>query len=283
MRTIGYRHAGRRRDHTAICDYCGVAWLRSDLTGPDDDGYFRCPDDRDGRAVKTLDYQRALNASEPQLVEGVRDRPGQSPPFDSLIGWAWIDRATGKSIAGNLQASHTIFKSNYLVTGGAHTTAAVYHYDAFDPSIGRYYTASRQDAVSIKVAGWSLVLGPDFIPGAGGHILVLAYSKSGGEGVLTETAWAWVHGSAGTLIDSSGDVTVARTSTGLYTLTTATPHKVATVNQFSQTDVSLYAQDSSVAPVIVWGGKTGASETKVRSVSGAGVQTDTDFLIRFLA
>lgn len=69
MRTIGRRYSGPSRNWQEMCDYCGAQWLRSDLT-LDPQGYLACPDDRDGRTVKEIDYQRAGDSSEPCIVRG---------------------------------------------------------------------------------------------------------------------------------------------------------------------------------------------------------------------
>lgn len=70
MRTIGRRYSGPRRQWADTCDYCGVRWHRSELGQPDENGFLACPDDRDGRVEKTLDYLRAAGASEPSTVRG---------------------------------------------------------------------------------------------------------------------------------------------------------------------------------------------------------------------
>jgi hypothetical protein len=64
MRTIGRHYVGPRRNWAHACDYCGVTWLRSELT-IDSEGLYSCPDDRDGRTAKEIDVLRAEAASEP--------------------------------------------------------------------------------------------------------------------------------------------------------------------------------------------------------------------------
>lgn len=67
--TIGRRYQGPTRQWSESCDYCGVSWHRSEMR-LDENGYLACPDDRDGRASKAIDYQRAMDASEPSIVKG---------------------------------------------------------------------------------------------------------------------------------------------------------------------------------------------------------------------
>lgn len=68
--TIGRTYSGPSRNWQEKCDYCDVKWHRNELVGPNDDGYLACPDCNEGRWVKTLDYQRAIDASEPSTVRG---------------------------------------------------------------------------------------------------------------------------------------------------------------------------------------------------------------------
>lgn len=51
--TIPRRIRPRRGDYRAMCDLCGMTWMRSDLFR-DEDGFLRCPDDADGEATATL-------------------------------------------------------------------------------------------------------------------------------------------------------------------------------------------------------------------------------------
>lgn len=69
MTTIGRKYSGPRRNWAERCDYCDVMWHRNELR-LDENGYLACPDDRDGRVEKALDYQRAIDASEPSIVRG---------------------------------------------------------------------------------------------------------------------------------------------------------------------------------------------------------------------
>lgn len=276
MRTIGYKHRGPLRDHTSFCDYCGVAWLRSELTGPDEDGYFRCPDDRDGRSAKELDYIRALNSAEPAEVNGARDRPGQPATSVALVGWAWVMGGTGERIAGTLRAQR-VGSGLYAVSGAPFTTAQAF---PFDPNtadyIPRFYYSSILDESTVLVRGHNRLGGTDDEHGATsgtGAFVVLAYA-AGGEGVLTEVAWAWVSG-AGVVLDSEGDVTVARTSTGLYTATLGSgSYTVAHANQFASADVS------TVEPAFVYGSRTSTTAAGIRATNNVGVQVDADFLVR---
>lgn len=76
MRTIGRRYSGPSRNWEEECSYCGVTWLRSELT-LDVAGYLACPDDRDGRTAKEIDYQRAADSGEADIIRGrTREGPG---------------------------------------------------------------------------------------------------------------------------------------------------------------------------------------------------------------
>lgn len=67
--TIGRTYCGPRRNWAEDCDYCGVKWHRSELR-MNESGFLACPDDRDGRVEKALDYQRAIDASDPSIIRG---------------------------------------------------------------------------------------------------------------------------------------------------------------------------------------------------------------------
>lgn len=69
MITIGRKYQGPSRNWAEYCDYCGVLWHRHELR-MDEDGYLACPDDQPGRSVKAIDYQRAVDSSEPSTVKG---------------------------------------------------------------------------------------------------------------------------------------------------------------------------------------------------------------------
>lgn len=71
MMTIGRRYLGPSRNWVETCDYCGVDWHRSELI-VDGNGYFACPDDRDGRVEKDLDYLRAAGAMDRTPLRGKR-------------------------------------------------------------------------------------------------------------------------------------------------------------------------------------------------------------------
>lgn len=306
MPTIGRRHAGRRRDTTSFCDICGVAWLRSELTGPDDDGYFRCPDDADGRATKELDYQRAINASEVQTIQGA-DQPGQAPAFEQLVGWGWVQTGTADRIGGNLQIVRTDrgVDSLYTVTGAHYHTLEVHPYDLGDPAqnIAREYVASSWDGdifldrpgatntvldpLGSPANGYSTgrIIGanrvsdfddaPDGVNAGPGGFVVFAYAYTGGEGILTEVASAWVNGATGEAYSSSGPITTARTSAGIYTATlTAGTHTVAQVSRYTSAD------PETVLRAWIWGGRTSTTVTKVRCVNAAAAPLDSDFMIR---
>lgn len=278
MRTIGYKHRGPLRDHTSFCDICGVAWLRSELTGPDDDGYFRCPDDAEGRATKTLDYIRALNSSQPSEVNGVRDRPGQTPTNVQLVGWAWALGGTAERLAGTLR-SRKVGTGLYTFEGATLTSAVAFPFDQSHPAgfIPRFYYASVLDASAVLVRGHNRLTGDDdthAITSGTGSFVVFLYSNTGGEGVLTEVGWAWVSG-AGALLDGDGNVSVTRTATGRYTATLASgTYAVAQVQQFSSAAVS------GVEPAFVWAGKVSPSVAGIRSLNTLGVEVDADFMVR---
>lgn len=288
MRTIGFKHRGPIRDHTSFCDICGVAWLRSELTGPDEDGYFRCPDDREGRATKELDYTRALNASEPSEVNGVRDRPGETPANLQLVGWGWAQAGSALKWGGGLQIARTA-AGLYTVTGASFDTIDVFAFDATEPgtdagtssNIPRHYWAAAADGATGRVLGQNRIGGADSAVGAGGvnvgvgGFVVLAYKRTGGRGVLTEVASAWVNGATGAAYSSDGAITTVRTATGLYTITlTSGTLAVATVSRFSAADVS------TLSAGFVWGGKVSSTQVRVRSLNTGGVETDNDFLVR---
>lgn len=69
MTTIGRHYIGPNRNWQEDCDYCGVRWHRHELR-LDENGLLACPDDRDGRVSKAIDYQRAIDASAPSIVRG---------------------------------------------------------------------------------------------------------------------------------------------------------------------------------------------------------------------
>lgn len=68
MRTIGRTYCGPTRNYSPHCDYCGVRWLRTDMTLTAD-GLLACPDDRDGKTARELDEEIA-NQSPPPAVRG---------------------------------------------------------------------------------------------------------------------------------------------------------------------------------------------------------------------
>lgn len=314
MRTIGYKHRGPLRDHTSFCDYCGVAWLRSELIGPDDDGYYRCPDDAEGRSVKTLDYIRALNASEPHEVMGVRERPGETPTNVTLVGWAWVKAGTGERIAGTLQTSKvaSIIKVNmggrpewtefdptdtgtiiidetfatlYKVEGAKFSTVVAFPYDPSPfttaPTEPRFYYAGQLDESSALVRGRNHDGLPDIQPEPGlgiGAWAVFFYAKTGGRGVLDEVAWAWVDGTTSEIRDSEGDITIEHLSPGNWraTLNSGT-YKVAQAVQFVP-----YTQMLTNGPHFVWASKETTSKAIIRCANSGGFAFDgNDFVIRF--
>lgn len=292
MGTIGYKHRGPLRDHTSFCDYCGVAWLRSELTGPDDDGYYRCPDDAEGRSTKTLDYLRALNAAQPSEVNGVRERPGEAPAHDTLIGWAWVQGRDGLGLAssrttylaGTLRLRGYVLPAFYDFDGISASEVACWPFDRIDPELstsGRYYQARiTDDGDTLRVVGLTRVGGPEQVHAQTertGDFLVFAYGPQGGRGVLTEVASAWISAAGDVLTQDGSAVTVTKGTAGIYTLDLADNYQVATCNQFVATDTD----SALVSARLVWAGKTGPAQAKVRAVNSGGSNADADFLIRF--
>jgi hypothetical protein len=53
-----------------MCDYCGVFYHRTELTGPDADGFLRCVDCRPGLTLSELADISAQDIGEIQPVEG---------------------------------------------------------------------------------------------------------------------------------------------------------------------------------------------------------------------
>lgn len=70
MPTIGRNYQGPLHNYTEMCDYCGVFYHRTDLTGPDPDGWLRCPDCRTGLTLTELADIAAMNVGEIRPVEG---------------------------------------------------------------------------------------------------------------------------------------------------------------------------------------------------------------------
>lgn len=64
MRTIGHHWptSGPKGDYVATCDYCGVAWRRSQLRKMRD-GNLACPDEGPGRDALTLSEGNARGAA----------------------------------------------------------------------------------------------------------------------------------------------------------------------------------------------------------------------------
>lgn len=83
-RTIGKHWHAPRGDRQAACDYCGVVWLRSQLT-LDDDNLLRCPDEGEGGSRAELDRENAEGSTEymgPLFYE-VGGVPPATDPVDS--------------------------------------------------------------------------------------------------------------------------------------------------------------------------------------------------------
>lgn len=63
MITIGRHWTAARGDRQARCDYCGIFWLRSQLT-MDEAGLMRCPDEGDGADMVECSRENAEGATE---------------------------------------------------------------------------------------------------------------------------------------------------------------------------------------------------------------------------
>lgn len=101
MRTIGRKWPSRhqRGDRQAMCSYCGVQWLRSQLTR-DESGNLVCPDEGDGKDSLQLDRLNSEGAS--------RFRGRQ---LDGDEGGAWDNDVTVPSPAQDL--ANTIGKVTF--------------------------------------------------------------------------------------------------------------------------------------------------------------------------
>ncbi len=69
MMTIGRTYHGPRRNWNDTCDYCGVDWPRH-LMVLDENGFLSCPDDKEGRVERALNYLNAEGASDGPLIRG---------------------------------------------------------------------------------------------------------------------------------------------------------------------------------------------------------------------
>lgn len=72
MRTIGRKWTGSKADYQAMCDVCGVQWLRSKLVRKAD-GMLHCPDEGNGLDVVSLAEGNARAAETRQYGELSRD------------------------------------------------------------------------------------------------------------------------------------------------------------------------------------------------------------------
>ena len=65
MLTIPRKYPGSAPpgERKVMCDYCGMAWLRS-VCRRDASGFLACPDDQDGRDTVTLDRINAQAAAQ---------------------------------------------------------------------------------------------------------------------------------------------------------------------------------------------------------------------------
>lgn len=89
MRTIGRRLTeGHGPDRVALCSYCGVAWLRSELTR-DPSGNLACPDDAPGLDILSLTEgnARLMRSRQPKTVGPSDGNADQftSPPSPGFI------------------------------------------------------------------------------------------------------------------------------------------------------------------------------------------------------
>ena len=76
MPTIGKHYHGPIYNYTDMCDYCGCMWHRTDMIGPDADGFLRCPDCFEG---KTLNELSAEAAAEVGYIEPVKSKTREGP------------------------------------------------------------------------------------------------------------------------------------------------------------------------------------------------------------
>ena len=76
MRTIGRKRpaSSPRGDTRAMCSYCGVEWLASQLRR-DRSGNWYCPDEGDGLDKKSLDEANAANSLHRRVVRAYRNPP----------------------------------------------------------------------------------------------------------------------------------------------------------------------------------------------------------------
>jgi len=74
--TIGKHYVGPLYNHTDMCDYCGTYYHRTDLVGPDADGFLRCNDCRKGLTLKEL---ADISAADVGYIEPVRGKTREAP------------------------------------------------------------------------------------------------------------------------------------------------------------------------------------------------------------
>lgn len=279
MSTIGRHHHGTRRDTQSECAYCGVVYLRSELR-LNMEGFLACPDDWDGRTALEIDYQRAIDAAVPSEIRPARDKPAPSSAVTRLVAWGWFLGGTGERLAGTLRPRKND-AGLYVAEGATFDYATACSFDPGNPSlfVPRFYYTSVLDSSSILVRGHNRLSGADDVhsstSGTGGYV-VFAYAASGGGGVLTEVASAWVNGTTGEAYSSEGPIETSRTSLGLYTatITDGTTYTLATASQFSAAAVS------GVDPAFVWPGKNSSTVAGIRATTQGGAQVDTDFVVQ---
>lgn len=82
MYTIGRKRprSSPRGDHTALCDYCGAKWHRSDLRR-DGANLLACPDDYRGLDSVTLSRMNA-EMRPPRAPTQIAD--GAAPPYEPI-------------------------------------------------------------------------------------------------------------------------------------------------------------------------------------------------------
>jgi hypothetical protein len=76
-------------DPTAVCDYCGVVWYRSELRR-DASGLLVCPQDEGGDRVSADEYNATVMAQAQERVEqpdGARDYAVPDPPMPLHLGY----------------------------------------------------------------------------------------------------------------------------------------------------------------------------------------------------
>lgn len=100
MPTIGRKWPKRSSppgDYSAMCDYCGVMWRRSQLR-KDRAGLLACPDEGDGADVVTLSEANAADAGRPRLFSRVTDGANFDNDGDGTQSPVHLHRTTAADI-----------------------------------------------------------------------------------------------------------------------------------------------------------------------------------------